>query len=543
MKSEETNTENLGSNAPRPGRLRGERRARVHSAQATDAHANAGHGPPPDSTAVPAARAGHDPPSDSTAVPAARAGHDPPSDPASYTPDTELVPTQLAPTQPATPQRDRAARALSFGAATPFVAKNSREGSASTRLSSATPSPTPPAPPPAAEDDLAAALSDLGGSRPGEDASASARQRRRRSRVAGCRARSARRRAGAAVARRGAVVDPAFAADASRRTPAQRHRGAAARATAEDPRAVRPGAAVGAPPLANGRIAKAVADLIRRDEEDAGPTLVLAASGPAADEWIAALTLALGPHCDVLKHATTAAALRRNTPARLARMTCVVATYAQASRADPREARTAPASEWLSSARPVAAQDSVLHRLTWHRAVYDEAHSLLGTSKRARAAETLDANFTWAVFGPVTLDQLSRKPAQLRALATVSEYLSRGALSRSKLERTVFFTGSTAVPGGGRGRRRQKGRRKGCVDDGVSASRRAIRRSGASRGGWAESCVDVGKESAKQMYAVSDDQHRASPKTFTGDAGACPEHREHPIPWSFVTHRASRSLM
>ena len=53
------------------------------------------------------------------------------------TPDTELVPTQLAPTQPATPQRDRAARALSFGAATPFVAKNSREGSASTRLSSA----------------------------------------------------------------------------------------------------------------------------------------------------------------------------------------------------------------------------------------------------------------------------------------------------------------------------------------------------------------------------------------------------------------------
>ena len=50
------------------------------------------------------------------------------------TPDTELVPTQLAPTQPATPQRDRAARALSFGAATPFVAKNSREGSASTRL-------------------------------------------------------------------------------------------------------------------------------------------------------------------------------------------------------------------------------------------------------------------------------------------------------------------------------------------------------------------------------------------------------------------------
>ena len=86
------------------------------------------------------------------------------------TPDTELVPTQLAPTQPATPQRDRAARALSFGAATPFVAKNSREGSASTRLSSATPSPTPPAPPPAAEDDLAAALSDrLRFASPGED--------------------------------------------------------------------------------------------------------------------------------------------------------------------------------------------------------------------------------------------------------------------------------------------------------------------------------------------------------------------------------------
>jgi hypothetical protein len=198
------------------------------------------------------------------------------------------------------------------------------------------------------------------------------------------------------------------------------------------------GAAVGAPPLAKGRIAKAVADLIRRDEEDAGPTLVLAASGPAADEWIAALTLALGPHCDVLKHATTAAALRRNTPARLARMTCVVATYAQASRADPREARTAPASEWLSSARPVAqAQDSVLHRLTWHRAVYDEAHSLLGTSKRARAAETLDANFSWAVFGPVTLDQLSRKPAQLRALAALVKYPRGAPLARLLLERTV----------------------------------------------------------------------------------------------------------
>jgi len=181
-----------------------------------------------------------------------------------------------------------------------------------------------------------------------------------------------------------------------------------------------------------------VADLIRRDEEDAGPTLVLAASGPAADEWIAALTLALGPHCDVLKHATTAAALRRNTPARLARMTCVVATYAQASRADPREARTAPASEWLSSARPVAqVQDSVLHRLTWHRAVYDEAHSLLGTSKRARAAETLDANFSWAVFGPVTLDQLSRKPAQLRALAALVKYPRGAPLARLLLERTV----------------------------------------------------------------------------------------------------------
>ena len=175
------------------------------------------------------------------------------------------------------------------------------------------------------------------------------------------------------------LLTRAVAADAVATPGAAATAVAVARATAGNrsgPRSVlnRPGS-----PLAKGRIAKAVADLIRRDEEDAGPTLVLAASGPAADEWIAALTLALGPHCDVLKHATTAAALRRNTPARLARMTCVVATYAQASRADPREARTAPASEWLSSARPVpSAGLKVLHRLTWHRAVYDEAHWLLG---------------------------------------------------------------------------------------------------------------------------------------------------------------------
>ena len=348
------------------------------------------------------------------------------------TPDTELVPTQLAPTQPATPQRDRAARALSFGA-TPFVAKNSREGSASTRLSSATPSPTPPAPPPAAEDDLAAALSDrLRFASPGEDVTSPASSEEEES--------------GSWLPRAKHVVAPEQPSPAaeplltppSPPTPSPRP---AQRSLARRLRTLErtgSGAAVGAPPLAKGRIAKAVADLIRRDEEDAGPTLVLAASGPAADEWIAALTLALGPHCDVLKHATTAAALRRNTPARLARMTCVVATYAQASRADPREARTAPASEWLSSARPVAqAQDSVLHRLTWHRAVYDEAHSLLGTSKRARAAETLDANFSWAVFGPVTLDQLSRKPAQLRALAALVKYPRGAPLARLLLERTV----------------------------------------------------------------------------------------------------------
>ena len=351
------------------------------------------------------------------------------------TPDTELVPTQLAPTQPATPQRDRAARALSFGAATPFVAKNSREGSASTRLSSATPSPTPPAPPPAAEDDLAAALSDrLRFASPGEDVTSPASS-------------SEEEESGSWLPRAKHVVapeqpspaaEPLLLAPPSPPTPSPRP---AQRSLARRLRTLErtgSGAAVGAPPLAKGRIAKAVADLIRRDEEDAGPTLVLAASGPAADEWIAALTLALGPHCDVLKHATTAAALRRNTPARLARMTCVVATYAQASRADPREARTAPASEWLSSARPVAqAQDSVLHRLTWHRAVYDEAHSLLGTSKRARAAETLDANFSWAVFGPVTLDQLSRKPAQLRALAALVKYPRGAPLARLLLERTV----------------------------------------------------------------------------------------------------------
>ena len=349
------------------------------------------------------------------------------------TPDTELVPTQLAPTQPATPQRDRAARALSFGAATPFVAKNSREGSASTRLSSATPSPTPPAPPPAAEDDLAAALSDrLRFASPGEDVTSPASSEEEES--------------GSWLPRAKPVVAPEQPSPAaeplltppSPPTPSPRP---AQRSLARRLRTLErsgSGAAVGAAPLAKGRIAKAVADLIRRDEEDAGPTLVLAASGPAADEWIAALTLALGPHCDVLKHATTAAALRRNTPARLARMTCVVATYAQASRADPREARTAPASEWLSSARPVAqAQDSVLHRLTWHRAVYDEAHSLLGTSKRARAAETLDANFSWAVFGPVTLDQLSRKPAQLRALAALVKYPRGAPLARLLLERTV----------------------------------------------------------------------------------------------------------
>ena len=356
------------------------------------------------------------------------------------TPDTELVPTQLAPTQPATPQRDRAARALSFGAATPFVAKNSREGSASTRLSSATPSPTPPAPPPAAEDDLAAALSDrLRFASPGEDVTSPASS-------------SEEEEAGSWLPRAKHVVapesQPSPAAEPlltppSPPTPSPRlaQRPPRSRSLARRLRTLErsgSGAAVGAPPLAKGRIAKAVADLIRRDEEDAGPTLVLAASGPAADEWIAALTLALGPHCDVLKHATTAAALRRNTPARLARMTCVVATYAQASRADPREARTAPASEWLSSARPVAqAQDSVLHRLTWHRAVYDEAHSLLGTSKRARAAETLDANFSWAVFGPVTLDQLSRKPAQLRALAALVKYPRGAPLARLLLERTV----------------------------------------------------------------------------------------------------------
>ena len=354
------------------------------------------------------------------------------------TPDTELVPTQLAPTQPATPQRDRAARALSFGAATPFVAKNSREGSASTRLSSATPSPTPPAPPPAAEDDLAAALSDrLRFASPGEDVTSPASSEEEEE-------------SGSWLPRAKHVVAPEQPSPAAEPlltppspptpppTPSPRP---AQRSLARRLRTLErsgSGAAVGAPPLAKGRIAKAVADLIRRDEEDAGPTLVLAASGPAADEWIAALTLALGPHCDVLKHATTAAALRRNTPARLARMTCVVATYAQASRADPREARTAPASEWLSSARPVAqAQDSVLHRLTWHRAVYDEAHSLLGTSKRARAAETLDANFSWAVFGPVTLDQLSRKPAQLRALAALVKYPRGAPLARLLLERTV----------------------------------------------------------------------------------------------------------
>ena len=353
------------------------------------------------------------------------------------TPDTELVPTQLAPTQPATPQRDRAARALSFGAATPFVAKNSREGSASTRLSSATPSPTPPAPPPAAEDDLAAALSDrLRFASPGEDVTSPASSEEEEE--SGSWLPRAKHSPVVAPEQPSPAAEPLLLAPPSPPTPSPRP---AQRSLARRLRTLErsgSGAAVGAPPLAKGRIAKAVADLIRRDEEDAGPTLVLAASGPAADEWIAALTLALGPHCDVLKHATTAAALRRNTPARLARMTCVVATYAQASRADPREARTAPASEWLSSARPVAqAQDSVLHRLTWHRAVYDEAHSLLGTSKRARAAETLDANFSWAVFGPVTLDQLSRKPAQLRALAALVKYPRGAPLARLLLERTV----------------------------------------------------------------------------------------------------------
>ena len=352
------------------------------------------------------------------------------------TPDTELVPTQLAPTQPATPQRDRAARALSFGAATPFVAKNSREGSASTCLSSATPSPTPPAPPPAAEDDLAAALSDrLRFASPGEDVTSPASSEEEEE--SGSWLPRAKHSPVVAPEQPSRAAEPLLAPP-SPPTPSPRP---AQRSLARRLRTLErtgSGAAVGAPPLAKGRIAKAVADLIRRDEEDAGPTLVLAASGPAADEWIAALTLALGPHCDVLKHATTAAALRRNTPARLARMTCVVATYAQASRADPREARTAPASEWLSSARPVAqAQDSVLHRLTWHRAVYDEAHSLLGTSKRARAAETLDANFSWAVFGPVTLDQLSRKPAQLRALAALVKYPRGAPLARLLLERTV----------------------------------------------------------------------------------------------------------
>ena len=352
------------------------------------------------------------------------------------TPDTELVPTQLAPTQPATPQRDRAARALSFGAATPFVAKNSREGSASTRLSSATPSPTPPAPPPAAEDDLAAALSDrLRFASPGEDVTSPASSEEEEE--SGSWLPRAKHSPVVAPEQPSPAAEPLLTPP-SPPTPSPRP---AQRSLARRLRTLErtgSGAAVGAPPLAKGRIAKAVADLIRRDEEDAGPTLVLAASGPAADEWIAALTLALGPHCDVLKHATTAAALRRNTPARLARMTCVVATYAQASRADPREARTAPASEWLSSARPVAqAQDSVLHRLTWHRAVYDEAHSLLGTSKRARAAETLDANFSWAVFGPVTLDQLSRKPAQLRALAALVKYPRGAPLARLLLERTV----------------------------------------------------------------------------------------------------------
>ena len=351
------------------------------------------------------------------------------------TPDTELVPTQLAPTQPATPQRDRAARALSFGAATPFVAKSSREGSASTRLSSATPSPTPPAPPPAAEDDLAAALSDrLRFASPGEDVTSPASSEEEEESGSWL----PRAKHVVAPEQPSPAAEPLLLAPPSPPTPSPRP---AQRSLARRLRTLErtgSGAAVGAPPLAKGRIAKAVADLIRRDEEDAGPTLVLAASGPAADEWIAALTLALGPHCDVLKHATTAAALRRNTPARLARMTCVVATYAQASRADPREARTAPASEWLSSARPVAqAQDSVLHRLTWHRAVYDEAHSLLGTSKRARAAETLDANFSWAVFGPVTLDQLSRKPAQLRALAALVKYPRGAPLARLLLERTV----------------------------------------------------------------------------------------------------------
>ena len=351
------------------------------------------------------------------------------------TPDTELVPTQLAPTQPATPQRDRAARALSFGAATPFVAKNSREGSASTCLSSATPSPTPPAPPPAAEDDLAAALSDrLRFASPGEDVTSPASSEEEEESGSWL----PRAKHVVAPEQPSPAAEPLLLAPPSPPTPSPRP---AQRSLARRLRTLErtgSGAAVGAPPLAKGRIAKAVADLIRRDEEDAGPTLVLAASGPAADEWIAALTLALGPHCDVLKHATTAAALRRNTPARLARMTCVVATYAQASRADPREARTAPASEWLSSARPVAqAQDSVLHRLTWHRAVYDEAHSLLGTSKRARAAETLDANFSWAVFGPVTLDQLSRKPAQLRALAALVKYPRGAPLARLLLERTV----------------------------------------------------------------------------------------------------------
>ena len=374
------------------------------------------------------------------------------------TPHTELQPTQLLPTQPAT-QGGRASRALSFGgAATPAAARHpltagltneldyqsqrTPPSAASTCLSSATRiSPacsdatppastrfslawsdaTPAAPPPAAEEDaLASALSErLRFTSPTEDITSPASSSS--SEELG----SWLPRARHAPAVPQSPLSPAAESPVAPLSPptpsprlAQRPRSLGRRLRNLE-RSGGVGGAVGAPPLARGRVAKAVADLIRRDEEneDSGPTLVLAATAAAADEWLSALTLALGPHSNVLKHATTARALERtHTPARLGRMSCVVATYAQASRADPpgREARTAPASEWLSSARPSQqAQDSVLHRLTWHRAIYDDAHSLLGTSKRAQATATLDATLCWAVFGPLKLDQLSRKPVQL----------------------------------------------------------------------------------------------------------------------------------
>ena len=55
--------------------------------------------------------------------------------------------------------------------------------------------------------------------------------------------------------------------------------------------------------------------------------------------------------------------------------------------------------------------------------IFDEAHSLLGASKRATSAASLRADRAWCVFGPAKLDQLPRQPKQLRAMGKLLRHV------------------------------------------------------------------------------------------------------------------------